>query len=132
MLDCTVTFALNVAQRGDALVLLRSLPDDSAALGFFDPQFRELLTRQAYGNEGEQRQTARARLPAMTPDFIDAVIFEFARVLKPAAYLTRWTDKFALCEEHHLRIPPSILKIVDLIATDNQRIGMGYRTRCRG
>src|SRR5262247_2195788 len=97
-------FALNVAQVGDALELLRSLPDSSAALGFFDPQFRELLDRQKYGNEGE-RQSARAKLPAMSEDYIDAVTVEFARVLKSSAYLMRWTDKYCLCEGRHLRIP---------------------------
>ena len=31
----------DVATRGDALTLLRSLPDDCAAAAFFDPQHRE-------------------------------------------------------------------------------------------
>src|SRR5262249_41686467 len=76
--------------------------------------------------------TARARLPAMTPEYITAVIVEFARVLKPAAYLMRWTDKYVLCEGRHLGISTDLFKIVDLIATDNERIGMGYRSRYRG
>jgi site-specific DNA-methyltransferase (adenine-specific) len=108
------------------------LPDNHVALGFFDPQFRELLERQSYGNEGEQRQSARAALPAMSPDYIDAVVRELARVLKPSGYLMRWCDKYALCEAHHLRISAELLKIVDLIVTDNARMGMGYRTRARG
>jgi hypothetical protein len=33
--------ARNTAQHGDALTLLRSLPDRCAPLGFFDPQHRE-------------------------------------------------------------------------------------------
>jgi len=78
------------------------------------------------------RQTARARLPAMAPVYITTVIVEFARVLKPAAYLMRWTDKYVLCEGRHLGIASDLFKIVDLIATDNERIGMGYRTRHRG
>ena len=132
MLDRAATFTPNIAQAGDALTLLRSLPNASAALGFFDPQFRELLTRQAYGNEGVSRQIARARLPAMAPEYITAVIVEFARVLKPAAYLMRWTDKYVLYEGRHLGIAPDLFKIVDLIATDNERIGQGYRSRYRG
>src|SRR5262245_51972791 len=132
MLDRTTNaFIPNVAQTGDALALLRSLPDGAAALGFFDPQFRELLERQHYGNEGVSRQSERARLPAMTPDYVDAVVHEFGRVLKPSGYLMRWTDKFCLCEGR-LRFPADILKIVDLIVTDNARLGMGYRTRARG
>jgi site-specific DNA-methyltransferase (adenine-specific) len=96
------------------------------------PAFRELLDRQKYGNEGVLRQSERARLPAMTPDYIAAIIREFGRVLKPSGYLMRWIDKYCLCEGHHLRIPSDTLKIVELIATDNQRLGMGYRARCRG
>ena len=124
-------FSRNIAQRGDALELLRTLPDGCVALGFFDPQFRELLQRQNYGNEGE-RQSVRATLPAMTPDYIDAVVREFARVLRPSSYFMRWTDKFGLCEGHHLRIAAELLKVVDLIVTDNARLGMGYRSRYRG
>src|SRR5215831_3307346 len=131
MLDRAAIFTSNIAQRGDALDLLRSLPDTYSPLGFFDPQFRELLTRQKYGNEGE-RQTARAKLPAMIPEYIDTVTIEFARVLQPSGYLMRWTDKFCLCEGHQLRIPSSVLKIVDLISTDNESIGQGYRSRYRG
>jgi site-specific DNA-methyltransferase (adenine-specific) len=123
--------ALNMIQHGDALTLLRALPEGCAALGFFDPQYRELLTRQAYGNEGK-RQAERAKLPAMSPEYIDAIINEFARVLAPSSYLMRWIDKFCLCEGHHLRISSDLLKVVDLIATDNERIGMGYRARCCG
>jgi hypothetical protein len=60
MLDRATIFTPNVAQAGDALILLQSLPDWRSRLGFFDPQFRELLDRQKYGNEGE-RQSARER-----------------------------------------------------------------------
>jgi site-specific DNA-methyltransferase (adenine-specific) len=131
MLNRAAIFTPNIAQRGDGLELLRSLPDGCAPLGFFDPQFRELLDRQKYGNEGE-RQNKRARLPAMSADYIDAVTIAFACVLKPSGYLMQWTDKYCLCEGHHLGIPSGILKIVDLIATDNARIGQGYRSRYRG
>ena len=109
----------------------RRCADAYSPLGFFDPQFRELLDRQNYGNEGE-RQSARARLPAMSADYIDAITIEFARVLQPSGYLMRWTDKFCLCEGHQLRVPSSVLKVVDLIATDNARIGQGCRSRYRG
>ena len=44
--------ARNVAQHGDALELLRSLPDACARLAFFDPQHRENLDKLKYGNEG--------------------------------------------------------------------------------
>ena len=62
----------NTPQHGDALALLRSLPNSYAPLAFFDPQFRGLLDKLQYGNEGV-RQNKRFNLPAMTADYIDAV-----------------------------------------------------------
>jgi site-specific DNA-methyltransferase (adenine-specific) len=95
-MHASFNFVRNTTQRGDALALLRSLPNEHVAAAFLDPQFRELLQRQSYGNEGVSRQSMRAALPAMTPDYIDAVVCELARVLKPSGYLMRWTDKFGV------------------------------------
>ena len=68
MLDRAYT--LNVAQHGDALILLQSLANACTPLAFFDPQHRGVLDRLQYGNEGS-RQRGRAKLPAMTGDYID-------------------------------------------------------------
>ena len=120
----------NVVQRGDALDLLTSLPDACAALAFFDPQHRGVLDKLKFGNEGA-RQKGRAALPAMPDDYIDACCREIARVLRPSGYCMRWFDTYGLCEAHHLRVA-DCLKGVDIIAWDNLRMGMGYRTRRRG
>ena len=119
----------NVAQHGDSLALLRSLPDCCTSLVFFDPQYRGVLDMLKYGNEGA-RQRGRFNLPAMTGDYIDGCCHEAARVLKPSGYLLRWSDTFHLCEGDHLRITE--LKCVDLIAWDSLRLGNGYRSRRRG
>jgi site-specific DNA-methyltransferase (adenine-specific) len=124
------TWNRNIAQNGDALTLLRSLPDGCTPLVIFDPQYRGVLNKLAYGNEGA-RQKGRFELPAMTADYIDACCREAARVLAPSGYLLRWTDTFHLCEGDHQRID-DVLKCVDLIAWDSLRIGNGYRTRRRG
>jgi site-specific DNA-methyltransferase (adenine-specific) len=42
----------NVAQSGDALALLGSLSDCCTPLVFFDPQYRGVLDKLKYGNEG--------------------------------------------------------------------------------
>jgi site-specific DNA-methyltransferase (adenine-specific) len=123
-------FRWNSAQRGDALVLLQSLPDRCTPLVFFDPQHRDTLDRLAYGNEGA-RQKGRALLPAMTSDYVDACCREAARVLRPSGYLLQWADTFRLCEAYHKRIA-DVLECVDLIVWDSQRIGNGYRSRRRG
>jgi site-specific DNA-methyltransferase (adenine-specific) len=136
----TQIFQLNVAQRGDALDLLHSLPDGCSPLYFFDPQHRSVLDKLKFGNEGARRR-GRAQLPAMTEDYIDDCVREIARALTPSGYLMHWVDTFGLCEAHHLRLAnvlkafdcvPVDLKAVDLIAWDSLRIGMGKRSRRRG
>jgi site-specific DNA-methyltransferase (adenine-specific) len=136
---------LNIAQRRDALDLLRSLSAGCSPLVFFDPQHRGVLDRLKFGNEGA-RQRGRARLPFMSEAYIDACCREIERTLIPGGYLMLWIDTFGLCESHHLRIvdPPEwlakrgcksdagALKVVDLIAWDSLRMGMGKRTRRRG
>jgi site-specific DNA-methyltransferase (adenine-specific) len=128
----TTVYQHNVAQSGDALALLRSLRDSCAALVWFDPQYREVLEKLNYGNEGVGRQQARAALPAMTGDYIDSVCRECMRVLRPSGYLMRWVDVFGLCTGQQLRIVNETCACVDLIAWDNLRMGMGYRSRRRG
>jgi site-specific DNA-methyltransferase (adenine-specific) len=120
----------NVALRGDALTLLQSLQSGCSPLVFFDPQYRGVLDKLEYGNEGA-RQKGRFALPAMTDAYIDQCCREAARVLAPSGYQPRWTDTFHLCEGDHRRIA-DVLKCVDLIAWDSLRAGMGYRTRRRG
>jgi site-specific DNA-methyltransferase (adenine-specific) len=122
--------ARNVAQNGDALELLRSLPDACARLVFFDPQHRENLDKLKYGNEGA-RQIERCLLPSMTSEYIDACLRDTARVLMPSGYLMLWENAFGLVQGHHLRVV-DVLQTVDLIAWDNQAFGMGYRARRRG
>jgi site-specific DNA-methyltransferase (adenine-specific) len=118
------------ALREDALTLLRSLPDSCTPLVFFDPQFRSVLDKLRFGNEGA-RQKGRHKLPPMSSDYIDACEREAARILQPSGYLALWSDTFNLCQGHHLRIADAI-QVVDLIAWDNLRLGMGKRSRRRG
>ena len=123
-------FGRNVPQSGDALTLLRTLPDSCTPLLFFDPQHRDVLDKLKFGNEGA-RQKGRAQLPAMTSDYVDMCCREAARVLRPSGYLLQWVDTFRLCEAYHLRIA-DVLKCVDLIAWDSLRPSMGKRSRRRG
>jgi site-specific DNA-methyltransferase (adenine-specific) len=135
MLDRTHTrFVHNVAQRGDALELLQSLPVSAAPLVIFDPQHRDVLDKLDYGNEGA-RQKQRAKLPAMSDSYINTCCHESARLLAPSGYLMLWADAFRLCEGPHLSLRVSGLKCVDLISWDDERKpgGNGYRSRrCGG
>jgi site-specific DNA-methyltransferase (adenine-specific) len=120
----------NIAQRGDALELLQSLEEHCTRLGFFDPQHRDNLDKLKYGNEGA-RQQERSLLPQMSGEYIEQCCREMARVLMPSGYLLLWQNAFGVCEGWHQRLA-DVLKCVDLVAWDNQRLGMGYRTRRRG
>ena len=123
-------YQVNSAQKGDALALLRSLPDDCTPLVFFDPQYRGVMDKLKFGNEGA-RQQGRFKLPPMVDGYIDTCCREVMRLLIPSGYSMMWTDTFNLCEAHHLRVA-DVCKVVDLLAWDNQRMGMGKRTRRQG
>jgi hypothetical protein len=82
--------------------LLRSLPGNSVAVAFFDPQHRGVLNRLKYGNEGA-RQKERHALPAMTDSYIEQCCRDIARTLQPSGYLFLWVDTFRLCRGDHLQ-----------------------------
>lgn len=122
----------NAPQRMDAVELLSRLPDRIAAMFFFDPQYRAVLDKLAFGNEGK-RQAPRAALKSMTDSDIAFMVEEAARVLKASGHLMLWMDKFSLASGHWrrwMRHAPQ-LETVDLIAWNKMRPGMGRRTRCQ-
>jgi site-specific DNA-methyltransferase (adenine-specific) len=121
-------FELDRACLADGLDLLGAVPRTSFPLCFFDPQYRGVLDRQKYGNEGS-RQKGRALLPQMSEDDIAAFIKAIDRVLMPSGHLMLWTDKFHLCTGIAAWLRDTSLRTVDLIVWNKQRIGMGYRTR---
>lgn len=114
------------------LWLLSKVPDNEAALAFLDPQYRAILDRQAYGNEGA-RQKGRASLPQMSDDGIRSFLEELQRVVRPSGHVMLWVDKYSIGSGHHLRLlrDAPALQVVDLIAWDKGRIGLGRRARCR-
>lgn len=126
------SFLFNVRQCGDGLDLLRSLPARSAAAVFFDPQYRAILDKQKFGNEGE-RQRGRAELPAMSDMVIRRFVEEIERVLQSSGHLFLWMDKFSLWSGHWSRWMPTIASyaMVDGLIWDKQHIGMGRRLRTR-
>jgi site-specific DNA-methyltransferase (adenine-specific) len=114
----------------DARMLLRSLPDTSATVAFFDPQHRSVLDKLKFGNEGE-RQRGRHGLPSMSDSYIEQCCRDIARILRPSGYLFLWADTYRLCTAEHLHVS-DVLPPVDLLAWDNERIGNGCRSRRRG
>lgn len=117
---------LNKPQIMDGLTLLQGLPDNSFPLVIFDPQYRQVLNKLKYGNEGE-RQKERSNLPQMTNEIIQQFNAEVERVLMPSGHLMLWVDKFILVSGMFASIGQ--LQAVDLVTWNKGRIGMGYRTR---
>lgn len=119
---------LNSKLKMDGLNLLKSLEDNSINAVFFDPQYRGVLDKMNYGNEGK-RQIERSKLPQMSEKKITSFIKEINRSLKPSSHLFLWVDKFHLCEGISLWLKKTDLAIVDMVVWNKSRIGMGYRTR---
>ena len=109
--------------------LLESLNDNSIAVTFFDPQYRGVLDKLKYGNEGVSRGKARSSLPQMDNETIIKFINEINRVLKSSGHLFLWVDKFHLCQGVLDWFMETELNLVDMIVWDKGKIGMGYRTR---
>lgn len=123
---------LNEKNKMDGIVLLRSIRDGAAAAAFFDPQYRGVLDKLEYGNEGKSRGKARCSLQQMDEPIIGDFIRELNRVLRPSGHLFLWVDKFHLCTGVLPWFEGSTdLQLVDLITWDKEKIGMGYRTRRR-
>ena len=116
-------------QKMDGLKLLKMLPDNSVPLVFFDPQYRSVLDKQAYGNEGEQRGKRRMELAQMTNKTIHKFIAEIERSLMPSGHLMLWVDKYIVVSGVHVLLEGSSMQLVDMITWNKDRMGMGYRTR---
>jgi site-specific DNA-methyltransferase (adenine-specific) len=121
-------FVLDAPNRADGLALLRALEPDSFSLCIFDPQYRGVLDKQKYGNEGS-RQKQRSTLSQMSEALIVSFIESIAAALMPSGHLLLWTDKYHLCTGVTGWLAGTGLETVDLIVWNKMRIGMGYRTR---
>ena len=120
---------LNQRNQFDGLDLLATLDTETIPLCVFDPQYRGILDKMQYGNEGVSRGRARSSLPQMSQDIIAEFIGGISRVLVPSGHLFLWADKFHICTGVGPWVEEWGLEVVDLVTWNKDRIGMGYRTR---
>ncbi|MDE0087039.1 MAG: site-specific DNA-methyltransferase [Candidatus Poribacteria bacterium] len=113
----------------DGLKFLSCLPKEAVPVAFLDPQYRGVLDKMNYGNEGKSREKRRSSLVQMTEAIIEDFIQGINDVLIPSGHLFLWIDKFHLCQGFSNWFNGTQLEVVDLIVWDKERIGMGYRTR---
>ena len=120
---------VNARLRMDGRDLLSQVPENSIPVVFFDPQYRGILDKMNYGNEGVNRGKDRSLLPQMTEKIIEEFILKINRILIPSGHLFLWIDKFHLCQGFRDWLTGTHLDIVDLITWNKKRMGLGYRTR---
>jgi site-specific DNA-methyltransferase (adenine-specific) len=119
----------------DGLILMDNVPSESVAACFFDPQYRQVMEKMKYGNEGS-RQKERATLAQMPQELIEHFIILITDKLKPGGYLFFWCDKHIIAEGIHLQMfdwqpKNNRLARVDMLTWDKGRIAQGYRLRNR-
>ena len=130
-LDLPAALKPDTRLRMDGLAFLALLPEGAIPVAFLDPQYRGVLEKLSYGNEGERRGRRRSALQQMTEDAIVAFVRGIDRVLLPSGHLFVWVDKFHLCEGIGGWLDGTGLGIVDMLTWDKGTFGMGYRTRRR-
>lgn len=123
------SYQFNCQNISNGLDLLADINTDSVAVTFFDPQYRGILDKMKFGNEGNYRQNSRCALTQMTEETIVTFINEINRVLKPSGYLFLWVDKFHLCQGIESWVTNTSLNIVDMITWNKMQLGMGFRAR---
>lgn len=119
---------INFKNEINGLTLLQGINENTITAVFFDPQYRGIMDKMNYGNEGK-RQIQRALLNQMNDELIIDFIKEIDKILINSGHLFLWVDKFHVCQGVEKWIKNTRLSIVDLITWDKGKIGMGYRTR---
>jgi site-specific DNA-methyltransferase (adenine-specific) len=115
----------------EGLEFLALVPESTIPVAFFDPQYRGVLEKLAYGNEGKARGRRRCALEQMSEAVIGKFIRGIDRALAPSGHLFLWVDKFHLCQGVREWRHGTGLDIVDMLTWDKGTFGMGYRTRRR-
>ncbi len=126
-----VSLRPNTRLKMDGLEFLSLLPESAIPVAFLDPQYRGVLDKLAYGNEGKSRGMRRSAMAQMSDALIGDFVRGIDRVLVPSGHLFLWVDKFHLCQGVRPWLEGTSLEIVDLMTWDKGTFGMGYRTRRR-
>lgn len=115
----------NKKNKMDGLQLLSELKSGCIKTAFFDPQYRGVLDKLSYGNEGKGRGKARSALTQMPEETIVSFIHELNRALTPSGHLFLWVDKFHLCQGVLGWLKDTQLNLVDMIVWDKEKNGDG-------
>lgn len=128
-IDLPKELKLNTRLKMDGLEFLTKIPTNTIPAAFFDPQYRGILDKLNYGNEGEKRGKKRCELKQMNEETINKFIKEINSILVPSGHLFLWMDKFHLCTGFIHWLEGTLFDVVDMITWHKKQIGMGYRSR---
>lgn len=120
---------INKKQIMNGMDLFSQINDEEVKIVFFDPQYRGILDKMKYGNEGMSRGKKRSSLMQMDENTIIEFLHEIERILSKSGYLFLWVDKFHLIEGIQAWFKGTSLETVDMITWNKEKMGMGYRTR---
>ena len=125
---------LNKKVKSDCLDFLKIIPDDYVDLIIFDPQYGSGVSAGSRpaksSNQLEQKRLKNAKkFKSMSNFFIGLNLFELERTLKPSGYFLWWMNKHFLLFDVQFMLLKSNIGVVDLLVWENQRFGMGSRTR---
>ncbi|MXV82437.1 site-specific DNA-methyltransferase [Candidatus Poribacteria bacterium] len=119
----------NTRLKMDGLEFLSHFVGEFIPVAFLDPQYRGVLDKMNYGNEGKSREKRRCALQQMSEELIVKFIRGIDIALMPSGHLFLWIDKFHLCQGFTHWIEGTQLEVVDMIVWDKESFGMGYRSR---
>lgn len=131
-LDLPKELKPNERLKMDGIDFLKPLPDAAIPVAFLDPQYRGVLDKLGYGNEGEKRGRRRVELQQMDDEKIGEFILGINRVLIPSGHLFLWVDKYHLMQGFKHWLEDTLLDVVDMVVWDKGTFGMGYRSRRQG
>ncbi len=119
----------NKRQKMEGLKFLSKISENTIPVCIFDPQYRGVYEKMAYGNESTSRNYKRVELPQMDDKKISEFIHAISNVLMPSGHLFLWLDKFHLCTNFKDWFEDTCLEPVDMITWNKMKMGLGYRAR---
>ena len=119
--DDKLQLQYNTEIKMEGLNFLSLINNNDISTCFFDPQYRGILDKMNYGNEGVSRGKSRSSLIQMGEKQIKEFIKEINRVIKPSGHLFLWIDKFHLCNGIKDWFESTSFEIVDFITWNKEK-----------
>lgn len=123
-------FALDTANKGNGITLLRTLPDNAVKTAFFDPQYPGGVKNWTTLRESKSViHKRRAELHQMSEATIARFFRELSRVVAPSGHVFLWVDNFHVRNGIGQWLEGTEFETVDMITWHKNKMGLGHRSR---